>query len=78
MAVRAKFMVHSITHSLSGQEEGQTIILYPVRGNSPENKEFYRWTPGGKIELMTVNPAAGNQFALGQEFYIDFTPANPA
>jgi len=74
MAVRAKFKVETITHNVSGA----SILLFPVTGESPENKEFYKWTPGGKIELSTVNPAAAEQFTPGKEFYVDFTAAPSA
>ena len=74
--VRAKFKVQSITKSLFlKDEEGSTIKLNPVYGDSPENKEFYKWTPGGSIELGTINAKAAESFKLGSEYYVDFTPA---
>ena len=77
MSVRAKFVVNTITRQLFGnQGEGQVIKLSPVYGDSPENKEFYKWTPAGSIELGTVNPDAAKQFELGQEMFVEFTPAN--
>jgi hypothetical protein len=78
MTVRAKFRVSSITRSKYGAEEQQTIHLQPVTGHgdaSEENKAFWKYTPSGRIELSTINPDAGNAFALDQEFYVDFTPA---
>lgn len=79
MSVRAKFKVDSIERSSYGSEELQTIKLSPVYGNGDpnhENTKFFRYTPSGHIHLGTVNPAAGNQFELGKEYYIDFTPAS--
>jgi hypothetical protein len=74
MSVRAKFVVNTITRQLFGEQgEGQVIKLSPVYSNSPENKEFYKWTPCGQIELGTVNPEAAKQFELGKE---DFTAVN--
>jgi hypothetical protein len=52
-----------------------TVHLSPVTSGSDENKKFYEATPGGKIELGTVNGEALKQFAIGDEFYVDFTPA---
>lgn len=71
MTVRAKFSVQSVLHSVSGA----TVTLTPVVSGSKENESFYKYTPGGKIELSTVNPEAAAQFSPGKEFYIDFSPA---
>lgn len=70
--VRAKFKVDSILQTLSGE----TIELTPVINGSEENKIFYKYTPGGKICLQTVNHEAAEVFVPGKEFYIDFTAAN--
>jgi hypothetical protein len=78
MTVRAKFKVTSITrreHWDKSKGEIQSVELMPVTGGSPENAAFYAATPGGTIKLDTINAEAGNQFGLGQEFYVDFTPA---
>jgi hypothetical protein len=73
MSVRAKFKVTSITES-----EGslKSIRLQPVVGGSPENEKFFKYTPGGQIELGTVNSAAAEQFIVGKLYYIDFTAAD--
>jgi len=75
MTVRAKFKVQSVTESEGGLKSAR---LHPVTSGSPENAEFYKWTPGGSIELSTMNPAAAEQFRPGREFYVDFTPAEVA
>lgn len=72
MTVRAKFKVLSVTESEGNLKSAR---LQPVTSGSPENAEFYKWTPGGQIELSTMNPAAAEQFVPGKEFYVDFTPA---
>lgn len=80
MSVRAKFYVVEITRSKHwdrAKGEVQTIKLQPVSGDdSPENKAFYEAMPTGSIQLATVNEEVGRQFQLGQEYYVDFTPAN--
>ena len=86
--VRAKFYVSEVKQSRNhyGSQEGElltTIKLVPVTGTSNENKAFFRWTPSGTIDLGTVNPAVVANFHIGDEFYVDFTPAktrddNPA
>ncbi len=61
--------------------ELQTIVLAPVYGNGDpnhENTKFWNATPSGEIRLGTVNAEAARQFELGKEYYIDFTPAEPA
>jgi hypothetical protein len=73
MSVRAKFVVNKISRTLMGSDEGQTISLTPVYANSPENAEFYKWTPCGSVELGTINPKAGDYFKLGKEYFLDFT-----
>ena len=72
--VRAKFKVSSLTQT----EHGETIKLEPVRDGSEENKEFFKWTPAGQIEIGTVNSEAAKEFEVGKEFYVDFTPVKIA
>lgn len=74
--VRAKFKVMNI-EDMPGPTPGKTIYLQPVYTGSEENERFYRMTPGGSIVLGTVNEEAAKQFAVGQEFYVDFTPVPP-
>lgn len=90
MAVRAKFVVNTITRSMqsmydsttqkSALREVQSIKLYPVGGGetTDEDKAFWASTPSGSIELNIVNPAAVEVFAsvLGRKVYVDFTPAD--
>lgn len=68
--VRAKFRVQSITEAEGGLK---SATLVPVTTGSEENKEFFKWTPAGQIQLGTINPAAAAQFVPGREFYVDFT-----
>lgn len=74
MNVRAKFRVSEKTET----ESGFSVTLFPVTGGSAENEQFYKYTPGGKIELTTVNEAAASGFLVGCEYFADFTPAPPA
>lgn len=76
MSVRAKFVVQSVTrtqHWDKAKGEVQTIKLTPVTSGSDENKAFYDATPGGSIDLQTLNPQAASYFELGKEYYLDFT-----
>lgn len=79
MTVRAKFVVNSITISKHWEKDKgniSTIKLSPVTGGSEENKQFYAATPSGTIELGTLNQQATDQFELGAEYYVDFSPVN--
>lgn len=80
MTVRAKFKVTSVTRSAGwdGVKELHTIKLQPVTGGSVGNGKFYASTPSGNIELGFINEEIGKQFDIGQEFYVDFTPAPKA
>jgi hypothetical protein len=69
--VRAKFKVTDKTPN----GEGFYVSMSPVVGGSPENDSFYKWTPGGQIQLSTINTVAADQFEVGKEYYVDFTPA---
>lgn len=77
MTVRAKFKVLSVTRQAGwgGHKELHTVRLQPVTGGSEENQKFYGSTPSGQIELGVVTESVGNQFDIGCEFYVDFTPA---
>lgn len=77
MSVRAKFYCASKTEQASpGSTQKQvSITLQPVTNGSDENKQFYQYTPSGKLELNIINPAAASQFEVGKEYYVDFTPA---
>ncbi len=69
MTIRAKFKVQSVTESEGGLK---TATLHPVTSGSPENAQFFKWTPSGQIQLGTINPKAAEQFVPGKEFYVDF------
>lgn len=73
--VRAKFRVNSYETRLDrGTEELRTIKMSPVVDGSEENKKYFKYTPYGQIEIGTLNQAAWEQFPLGAEMYVDFTP----
>ena len=90
MSVTAKFKVQRIeahTQLMQNRETGtygetevRTVVLMPVYSEDPEseNRRFWNATPSGEIRLGTVNPEAWQHFALGDEFYVDFTKAEKA
>lgn len=75
MGVRAKFRLDEMTVSKSGTEEMRSYKFNPVSGPSDEDKQFWRWSPGGQLTLNCVNPAVWPQFEIGKSYYLDFIPA---
>ena len=76
--VRAKFRVvkyETQLDSYGSKAELRTIHLSAVTDGSPENKEFFKWTPSGRIEIGVLNEVAWKEFPLGREVYVDFTDA---
>lgn len=43
-----------------------------VYDGSPENKEFFKWTPTGNLSVGVYKE---DRFQPGQDYYIDITPA---
>ena len=76
MSVVAKFKVERVDQSATeGQLSGGSVELVPVIDGSDENKQFFKYTPSGRIVLSTINQSALEQFELGKEFYVTFEPA---
>lgn len=70
--VRAKFTVES--NELNSMGDCHDIKLRAVHGDdNPENKEFFKWTPGGQISLGVVRSATAEKFTVGKSYYVDFT-----
>ena len=47
---------------------------YPEDG-SDENNTFPKFSPSVVLDIVIANPALIGQFAVGETFYVDFTPA---
>lgn len=84
MSVRAKFQLIKTTQTMHSVRDAEgkyntvpltSMAFQVVHGNTPENEKFFASTPSGTIELGVINPEAAQQFELGKEYYIDFTPA---
>lgn len=72
MSVRAKFQCTSANEVGEGFKN---VSMSPVFGGSEENKRFFNATPSGSIQLGVINAEAAQQFEVGKEYYVDFTPA---
>lgn len=55
--------------------DGVHLHFTPVVDGSEENKEFFRYTPGGQFMLYTVNLAVAEKYEVGKQYYVDFTEA---
>ncbi|MBN3927741.1 hypothetical protein [Nostoc sp. NMS4] len=72
--IRAKFTCQQNT--LNHETQTATVVLTPVTNSATEeNLTFWKYTPAGNITLEITNPLASGQFAVGAEYYIDFTAA---
>ena len=57
-------------------KKGEYVSLSPVYCDSEENKQFFKATPGGSIQLHVVNEQGMATFVEGAEYYVDFTKAD--
>lgn len=82
MKVRLKFRVQKKGEYLSGKyvDGKNTLVrvgsveMTPVTGGSPENEQFYEYTPSGRIEFGSINEAAIDALPLGGECYVTIEP----
>ena len=49
------------------------VTLTVVGGDTPENKKFFRYTPGGVLRFYSLRREV---FELNKEYYVDFTEAD--
>lgn len=76
MSVRAKLTLSAIEHSSWG---GKTLKFSAQYDQTiPEDQRFQKATPSAHAEFQIDNPAALEQFNLGDAYYVDFTPAPKA
>lgn len=58
------------------QQPGKEAVAVKLTcANGPQNQTWSKFTPSGSIELQITNPAAYDQFKLGQAYFVDFTEA---
>lgn len=85
MSVRAKFKCTSVTEREFGG--GKTVkdielaaVMPPYKDGKPDpehpNASFFAASPSGALKMGVLNPIASAQFAVGREYFIDFTPAD--
>jgi hypothetical protein len=79
--MRAKMKVGAIQKFEGGNEQlsffGVAAKSYPADG-SDEDNSFAKFSPSASLVIMIANPALHGKFAVGDTFYVDFTPTEPA
>ncbi len=70
MNTRCKFRCESVTDHGTAKD----VRLNAVTGTSEENKDFWKFTPSGKLELTWINPNV--DFKPGKEYYLDIREAD--
>lgn len=79
-AMRAKFRVTKVEPFGTTMERLHFAAVsksdgpYPVDG-SDENNTFARYSPSAACTIDVANPALFGKFEVGNQFYVDFTPA---
>jgi hypothetical protein len=75
--IRAKVRVSAVTETKSdaGDVVQESVVAYPVTGDSEENKQWAKYTPSGSLSLSIDNPSAFGRLPQGAEFFVDLTPA---
>lgn len=68
MSVRAKMKCESIS--------GNQVRFWAVCDDA--NKTWAKYTPCGNVEMTIEQPAALEQFKVGEHYFVDFSPAPAA
>jgi hypothetical protein len=78
--MRAKLKINSIETF----EKAERLKFSAVSASSytsdgfDENNSFAAFTPQADLSMLITNKELLGTFAPGEEFYLDFTPVNPA
>jgi hypothetical protein len=75
--VRCKFKCGGKTQRTdqSGVDFVYDYDFFAVYNGSQENKEFWKYTPGGTLKVTAVR---SDLFDVGKEYYLDITEATPS
>ncbi len=76
--MRAKLKVSNVDPYEGGENLTFSAVCksdgYPEDG-SDENNTYATFTPMAELKMTVNNPNLLGKFEVGQEFYVDFTPA---
>lgn len=77
--MRAKLKCTSVTPSSEGEALRFVAVgksgAYPSDGRDEDNS-YARWTPSAELSINIQNPALKGKIAVGDTFYVDFTPVS--
>lgn len=62
--------------TLNDDGESGNFRAEAVVDGSPENEDFFRWTPGGVLQFSSVNTRILEEFEEGDEIYVTLTKAH--
>jgi hypothetical protein len=71
MITRCKMTCNFIRKNETG--ETTEVSMSPVVDGSEENKKFFKYTPGGRLDFYTLNPDV--KFEMGKAYFVDITLA---
>jgi hypothetical protein len=81
--MRAKVRVEGVVpYENDGVKTQETLRFNAVCPNkfgddgTDENNTYSKWTPTARFEMIVTNPNLFDKFKAGEEYYVDFTPAN--
>lgn len=78
--MRAKLVVNHIAPGATSERLSFNAVAasaYPSDG-SDEDNTYAKWSPSAEMGITITNPALIGQFAVGEKYYVDFTPADKA
>jgi hypothetical protein len=81
-SMRAKMVLQDVKkYPTEGETTQETLSFsavakseaYPDDG-SDEDNTYAKFTPNASLSITVNNPALLGQFAVGEKYYVDFTP----
>ena len=82
MTVRAMFYVKEISHRATGDAASVNVEVQMgaafgsyLKGLPEGNGDWSKYTPSGDLQITITNPAAIEQFEVGEVYELTFTKA---
>lgn len=81
--MRAKMQVGfvQVHRNAEGETTQETLTMHAVAASkypedgSDEDNTYAKWSPGAHLQINIANPALFGKFAVGEKYYVDFSPA---
>ena len=81
--MRAKMRVANVTPNMNGDTKVSETLHFTAVGKSEsygekgddENNTYASFTPSADVNMLIANPELFDTFAMGAEYYVDFTKA---